>query len=606
MRWLKGKYAGMSIRDKFIVCSVIIISFLVLALIFSTRFLVTRTVTQTTTENYMQKFDIVSNNLLRLFASTEQLSNIIITDSEVQLLLKNMNSFNAVDKMNQKIMVENYLDFLDSTKSYNQFSNIAIIMNNLDVVTTNKIRTRIQEELAVYRMIQEEKPRKTWYDFYDPQASRLGDKRITFAKSVIDYTSGLSIGNVAIDIDGDILTDHFSELNYGERGSYLVSDLNGNVKIRSDGQLTGVFKENIGTESFFAWAVDHPGKGKVFRFETGRYLITTTTLDKLGWVMFGIIPLKELTEVGDQIIATIYVIGFLALIIAVALTQYLTANITKPIKVLSVSMKRFGSGDFNIRVPTQSNDEIGLLSTVFNRMIAQITELIEQVKSEQRNKSHFEFAALQAQINPHFLYNTLSSACSLIAMNRNDEALTMINSISSFYRTVLSSGEEIISIKDEIENISSYIQIQKIRYGDKIKYELDFPPDLFDKKIVKFSLQPIVENAIYHGIKNTEDGTGRIAVRGRSEGNEIVLQVEDNGIGMPQETIHRLTNGTGDREGKSSFGIRSIDKRIKLYFGHSYGVAISSVDGRGTSVTIRLPSIYGKGAYSYVESSGRG
>jgi two-component system sensor histidine kinase YesM len=589
---LKRKYADMSIKIKFMVSSVFIISFLMIALVFSTRILFTKIVMDTATENYVQKFQTISDNFMWLFSNTEQLTDIVLTDTEVQYLLKNEDTLDNVGKLQSKMKIENYLDFLDSAKSTNQFSSISVLSNSVDIITTNNIRNRLADRYPFYKNIQSNKPKMAWIDLYASEPNESMENRISFIKPVIDYTTGISMGYVMIDINHDILLEKFSDLSYGHSGKFLVTDREGNIKMNSETGFTHDFKSNISGEPFYQWASQRNFEGKVFQLDSRKYLITSGKLDKLGWIMFGMIPLDELTAGGDKIITTIYIIGIIALILAIIITQYLANNITKPIMNLSHNMKRFGTGDFNIRVPLQANDEIGILSKVFNNMISQISELVEQVTIEQRSKSEFEFAALQAQISPHFLYNTLSSVCSLISLNRNAEAFTMINAISTFYRTVLSSGKNIIPIRDEIENIQSYIMIQTIRYGDKISYKIEVDETLYEKKIVKFTLQPIVENAIYHGIKNREDGTGLISVIGRLEDDKIILRIQDNGVGIAEECIDKLMVDKDKKSGKTSFGLTSIDKRIKLYFGEQYGVTIASEVGFGTSVTIRLPIDY--------------
>ena len=195
---------------------------------------------------------------------------------------------------------------------------------------------------------------------------------------------------------------------------------------------------------------------------------------------------------------------------------------------------------------------------------------------------------LKSQVNPHFLYNTLSSVSSLIKMNCTDEAFTMIHAIGMFYRTSLSDGKTLIPVEQEITNIENYIQIQKVRYGDKIDYEIQIDPEIYREWIVKLTLQPLVENSIYHGVKAMRK-KGLIRIRGWKEGCLVYLQVSDNGAGIPEDKIDKLL--LGDSGGKRySYGLYNIQQRIQIYFGKEYGLHIESHEGAGTCTTICIPS----------------
>jgi len=202
-------------------------------------------------------------------------------------------------------------------------------------------------------------------------------------------------------------------------------------------------------------------------------------------------------------------------------------------------------------------------------------------------KRQAEVIALQSQINPHFLYNTLNSVCSLIKTGQNDAAYRMIHSIGTFYRTALSSGKVMINIREEMANAQSYIDIQSMRYGEKIRYEIEVGEVLMARSIVKFTLQPLIENAIYHGVKPL-DSPGVIRITGAVSDGEVRLSVSDNGVGMEPEKVAALLDA-GAEITKTSFGLNNIDRRLKLYFGQAYGLRIESAPGAGTTVTVVLP-----------------
>lgn len=205
------------------------------------------------------------------------------------------------------------------------------------------------------------------------------------------------------------------------------------------------------------------------------------------------------------------------------------------------------------------------LSEAFNKMAEKIRQLIEQVYQEQKAKRKLELAALQAQINPHFLYNTLNSVSSLIQMECLDDAFVMIQSIGTFYRTSLSDGKTLISIQQEMINIENYIKIQEFRYGNKIIYKTDIEEEILKEWIVKLTLQPLVENAIYHGVKEKR-GQGIIEIKGWKENNKVYITVSDNGTGIPKEKLIDLFS-MDTREKESAFGLFNIQQRLQIYFG---------------------------------------
>lgn len=282
------------------------------------------------------------------------------------------------------------------------------------------------------------------------------------------------------------------------------------------------------------------------------------------------------------------------LITTLGLIEIISYSITKPIKNLCVSAKLVGNGDFTTRVPDSDSDEIATLTTSFNSMIGKIGSLVEDVKLEQINLRKTELKLMQAQINPHFLYNTLDTIVWLAEDNQNKDVVKMVSALSKFFRIVLNKGYDFITIKDEEMLIRSYLQIQQYRYQDILEYEINISKELEYCKILNLTLQPIVENAIYHGIKNKR-GKGKIIVEGFYKEGMIVLQVKDNGIGMKEEQleeIQRILKGekvdmANDLKG---FGIANVNERIKLNFGSAYGLSVKSAYGVGSEFTLSIPA----------------
>lgn len=265
-------------------------------------------------------------------------------------------------------------------------------------------------------------------------------------------------------------------------------------------------------------------------------------------------------------------------------------RITDPISSLSEKVASIGSEHFSSRPIVTDIRELQTLDKGFDEMSSRIDALIEKQKQDQLSLHRAELELLQAQINPHFLYNTLDSILILAESERLQEAAEMVSSLSSFFRVSLSNGKDIITLGDERNHVTSYLNIQQIRYSDILRFEVSIPEELLDCRVPKLILQPLVENALYHGIKNRR-GPGLIRVTGEQAGNDILLQVTDNGAGMTKENLDQLQNGIYNDK-HSGLGLYNVHKRIRLYAGEPYGLSFASEPGKGTTVSVLLP---GKG-----------
>jgi two-component system sensor histidine kinase YesM len=289
------------------------------------------------------------------------------------------------------------------------------------------------------------------------------------------------------------------------------------------------------------------------------------------------------------------ILGLLLILIgALIINRRIMTGITKPIRELCDVAKRAGSGDFEARaLEEQQDEELAVLSTRFNQMVEQIGDLVEDIRIEQLNLRATELKLLQAQINPHFLYNTLDAIIWLAESGQKDQVVMMVTALSDFFRTTLSKGKDYITVKEEETHIRSYLQIQHFRYRDILEYEIQIPEELYQYEILKLTLQPLVENALYHGIKNKR-GKGRILVTGAQEGDDLIFCVWDNGKGMGSkrlEEVRRLIDGGENQEETSGFGLFNVAQRIRLNYGVEYGLELSSVYGEWTEAKVRIPAI---------------
>lgn len=295
---------------------------------------------------------------------------------------------------------------------------------------------------------------------------------------------------------------------------------------------------------------------------------------------------KSLTHRVKLLISGMAVLLIATLGILMRRSFRLTDGIIQPVNIMLDKVKKVGRGKFDM-IPIEAEiEEIEELDEGINKMARKISALLENVRQEKEMQHLTELQLIQAQVNPHFLYNTLDTIVWLIEGGMTDDAVEMISSLSIFFRTSLSKGNDIIPLSEEERHTLSYLEIQQYRYRDILEFEFNIPKELSGIPVPKLSIQPLAENALYHGIKNRR-GKGKILIEGREEEDALVLTVSDNGQGMTPERLHEVQEAirTGERAG---FGLAAVAERIALYYGPGYGMKIFSEEGKGTTVEIRL------------------
>jgi two-component system sensor histidine kinase YesM len=292
---------------------------------------------------------------------------------------------------------------------------------------------------------------------------------------------------------------------------------------------------------------------------------------------------KQVTVVTLSTAAAVLLILTTALFYSLRLSR----RITEPIGLLAKKAEDLGNGDFTLAPVVTDTKELKMLDDGFNEMVTRINTLMAKEIEDQKYLRLAELELLQAQINPHFLYNTLDSIGILAESGRSEDAVKMVSSLSVFFRNSLSKGRDIISLRAERDQVAGYLTIQQIRYSDILKYEILIPEELLGYMTPKLILQPLVENALYHGIKNKR-GPGSITITGELEGDDILLKVCDNGVGMTDEQVRALQTGVYE-DRHTGLGLVNVHKRVKLYCGEDYGLSFESEAGVGTTVSILLP-----------------
>ncbi|MGE7602953.1 cache domain-containing sensor histidine kinase [Peribacillus sp. NPDC097675] len=342
--------------------------------------------------------------------------------------------------------------------------------------------------------------------------------------------------------------------------------------------------------------LQHLKKAKgMYEFENPngkRMRVIYNTIGTNKWKVAAVVATDEIVKKATYIkyvtIAVILILAILSIIIANFLARY----ISNPVSDLVKQTKLINENNLSLTYNQRGPKEITLLNIAMEEMMVRIHSLLEQIRLEQEDRRQLEFAVLHSQINPHFLYNTLFSIKGLSDMGLNKDASDMITALSNFFRISISKGREIISIEEEFTHIRNYLFIQEMRYGDNFEYVIEMDKSISSYQIIKLTLQPLIENAIYHGVKQTRH-KGRVIVKSNEKEDLIYLEVIDNGIGMSEEKLQEIRRDLKNRTHDSTIGIglRSVHERIRLHFGDPYGILIESTEHVGTRITVIFPKM---------------
>ncbi|OKP93658.1 histidine kinase [Paenibacillus sp. P46E] len=423
-----------------------------------------------------------------------------------------------------------------------------------------------------------------------PHIQNLFKGRYTWVVStskLIEYKeNGLTkTGVLLIDFNFRTIDQLSRQVKLGNRGYAYILDPQGNIVYHPQQQLiyAGLKYENV--EPVLAYEY----RSYLDESTGEKRFITVRTLAQTGWKIVGVAYYDEIvTTKHDLNHFLIWFLGFVILGVIV-LSIFLSWLIASPIRKLERTVKLVGEGDLNTPIDVSGAYEIEQLSRRFNMMLQRIRQLMDQIIYEQETKRKGELEVLQSQINPHFLYNTLNSVIRLAERGKTDEVVTMIQSLSKFFRISLSKGKNMITMQEELDHIRHYLVIQSLRFKNKFRYEIKAQDEVLTYQTIKLILQPIVENALYHGIEMMPD-EGLITITAELQERMIVIRISDNGLGMNQETLKTILSG-GKTSGGSGVGVRNVNERIGLVYGREYGLTFESEIEEGTTVTVIFPAV---------------
>ncbi|TYQ15158.1 UNVERIFIED_CONTAM: two-component system sensor histidine kinase YesM [Acetivibrio alkalicellulosi] len=410
---------------------------------------------------------------------------------------------------------------------------------------------------------------------------------VSLIRMIRDIDSQEPIGYMVINISEKVFVDSFERIIDKSDMEIILLDKNNNAVMSNNN------KEKYHLDEFILAAENEGYYSKVTNIENKQYIQSIVTMERHGWKIISLIPFELMSDESKSLSIITFIIILLNGIILFIGSILISKMITKPVKKLIKAMKKIENREFKMVNIKSGKDEIGKLKEGYNMMIKEIQNLLQKTIEEQKIKRKAELNVLQAQVKPHFLYNTLDAMGYLALSGKNDELYEGLEALGSYYRNSLSKGKEVITIKKEIEIVKSYLTIQKIRYGDDFSVIYDIDEKAYPYHTLKLVLQPLVENALYHGIKPKGE-TGIIKVSVVFQNDSIIMSVEDDGIGMDEDKLNAITKDNIDKN-SLSFGLKGTIKRLQFFYGISDVYSIESKKRVGTKVSIIIPLERGDG-----------
>lgn len=427
----------------------------------------------------------------------------------------------------------------------------------------------------VQNLFEGSKNKYRWVVSLSREIELTSNKKTTFGVLLVDMNfSGIEqiCKNVNVGRSGYVyLIDGEGEVIYHPRQQLIYSNL-----IEENNKVAATYEDGNHIETF----------------QGEKRLVTTKTVGYTGWKIVGIMPMSDITSDYGKMTNFAVFIMFFTIFILVFINMYVSSRIANPIRALEKSVKKLENGEKDVSISISGSYEIQHLGNAIDSMVNQMHSLMDNIIIEQESKRKSELNALQAQINPHFLYNTLDSIIWMIENENYEGSIIMVTALARLFRISLSKGKNIITVRDEIEHARNYLTIQNIRYKNKFTYSVEADEETLEYASIKLIIQPLIENAIYHGMEFM-GGDGEILVKAYIKDNELYIDVIDNGLGIKQEVCDTLlTYDSKTKRKGSGIGLKNVHERIQLYFGKNYGLEIYSEPDEGTTIRIHMPCVH--------------
>ena len=426
-------------------------------------------------------------------------------------------------------------------------------------------------------------------DFYTISGieNRYGyTKLLTFTDEIRDENNN-TILSLASNVRFDFLSDYYSRVQRGIPGDFLIIDRDGNFIANSNTQQIWENGNNARLLSNIENSQRPSGNFEISVNERNYFAVFSRSFYS-GWNYVALIPTVEIFGQIYNIQKFFVLLIAIITLLIIPMCFFIARVLYKPLEKLVLAMQNVKNGNLDTPINDPRRDEYQKVYEGFNLMLGELKQLIEDLSNEKSLNKQAEINLIQAQINPHFLYNTLDSIYSIAVIHKVDEISNMAAALSRFFRVSLSGGRTDISLKEALDIVKSYLTIQNIRFNNKIQYDISIPEQYMDIVVPKLLLQPIVENSIYHGLEKKK-GKGHLSISCSVTEETFAIYIDDDGVGIPEEQLATLTQTILSGEGDKHFALKTLNKQIMLKYGKNYGLGIESQYGRGTRVTITLP-----------------
>ncbi len=534
-----------------------------------------------------QMLNQVITNVEKNLSDAERISMSPYSNMQVlDVMAREVDVANGTQLLQDRQIMTNFLSGILNVKG--DFLGVTVFTQNNENYSLESLNEEYTyKNQAWYKQLSEGE--KEWVIFgpHTPEYKYRKDQEvISFIRRIKRFSGSNSIiAYLVIDINYNSIRDMCSKASFGENGRLYVIDENSRVVYDKDSSNIGLLLEKKDNDYRIANKVIHNTSKQ-------NSLISEATSPYSNWKYICINPTNETASNFGQIIRYTIIVGLICMLIAIILSILLSYAITRPIKKLTQVMKTVETGNLDVSFGYSFRDEIGVLSTGFNNMITNMKDLLKRVLDFRLKTKEAELESLQSKINPHFLYNTLQSIQMKAVLDGNEKLAEMVELLGNYMRFSISSMKEIITFKKEMEYLEIYINLQKIRFGDKLNYKCETTKEAEQCKIMKLVLQPIVENAIYHGLEK-KVGDWTITLNTYVEDDRLHINITDNGVGLSKKELEDLKHKIfSDEQNQSSIGLKNVYQRLKLVFDDLFEFKVDSIQNLGTNIEICIPAIY--------------
>ena len=556
----------------------------------------------------ISSFILLAGTLLNIFASNAIEDNALESASEIVTQVNN----NLSTYINDILDVSDYIRELSRTTSNLNRATIqtrlealissrddlvSITVCDLDgqvIISTEPRIEALPEEIASEQWFQRAADGEGDFFFTGPHKNSIGSDDYVISYSTIisygDLNRGAAPAVLLIDLNFNTVEEISESAHLSQTGYIYILSNDGNIVYHPQKRL---IDENVRQEDLES-VREHVFGSYISDFEGRDRLTIIQTVEQTRWRIVGIAFMDELLEPLKPFRITLVSLMIVFVLIAILISRIISVHITKPLRELELSMRSVQDGNFDVTAPEGGSKEVASLSHSFKVMVKRIEDLMRKVRETEAVKRQRELDALQAKINPHFLYNTLDSVVWMAETGNNQGVVKMVTALASLFRISIAKGHDTITLKEELSHVESYLDIQSMRYKDKFRFSITLPEELENAPTIKLIIQPVVENSIYHGIKYLQE-EGLITIEAKAQDDDkIRIIIRDNGIGMSPETLSSLLDNQSEHKHSkdgNGIGLANIDERIKLSYGEEYGLSIESELDEGTTVTITIPHL---------------